>query len=61
METDSLPDILKRRVHEIEALCRKHHVTYLAVFGSATTDHFRTDSDLDFLVTLSRPLIPARQ
>lgn len=43
-------------MNDIDALCRRHHVTYLAVFGSAATDHFRADSDLDFLVTFEGAL-----
>ncbi|WP_328185540.1 nucleotidyltransferase family protein [Marinobacter sp. OP 3.4] len=51
MVIDSIPDILKHKANDIDALCKKHRVTYLAVFGSATTGRFRADSDLDFLVT----------
>lgn len=37
------------------ALCRKHHVARLDVFGSATTDDFDPQhSDVDFLVEFSR-------
>lgn len=35
---------------EFTALCRKHHVKELAVFGSALRDDFGPDSDVDFLV-----------
>lgn len=35
---------------EFAALCRKHHVKELAVFGSALRDDFGPDSDVDFLV-----------
>jgi predicted nucleotidyltransferase len=35
---------------EFSALCRKHHVKELAVFGSALGEQFRPDSDVDFLV-----------
>lgn len=34
----------------IAALCRKHKVKSLAVFGSILTDRFNNDSDVDFLV-----------
>ncbi len=30
--------------------CRRHHIRKLSLFGSAITDRFRPDSDLDFLV-----------
>jgi predicted nucleotidyltransferase len=52
----SIPDILKQRESDIHALCRKYHVGYLAVFGSATTGRFREDSDLDFLVSFEEGL-----
>ena len=48
-------DTIRSRLPEIEALCRRHHVTYLAVFGSAVTDAFDPQSsDLDFLVEYDR-------
>lgn len=34
----------------IEAICRKHDVEELSVFGSVLRDDFRADSDVDFLV-----------
>jgi predicted nucleotidyltransferase len=44
----------------IIALCRKHHVARLDVFGSATTEDFDPapppeGSDVDFLVDFSKP------
>lgn len=35
---------------EFAAVCRKHNVRELAVFGSALRGDFRPDSDVDFLV-----------
>lgn len=35
----------------IENLCREYKVAELAVFGSAVRDDFRSDSDIDLLVT----------
>lgn len=35
---------------EIQALCRKHGVRELYLFGSALGPEFRNDSDVDFLV-----------
>ena len=40
---------------ELEAFCRRHHIRKLSLFGSALTDHFHPDSDLDFLVEFDRP------
>jgi uncharacterized protein len=34
----------------IAAICRRHHVRELYVFGSALRPDFRNDSDVDFLV-----------
>jgi uncharacterized protein len=35
---------------EIAAFCRRHHIRWLALFGSVLTDRFRPDSDVDVLV-----------
>lgn len=35
---------------DIEDLCKQLGVAHLDVFGSATTDHFAPDSDVDVLV-----------
>ena len=41
---------------EIEALCRRHHVRRLELFGSGAGVSFDPDrSDLDFLVTFGEP------
>ena len=44
------PSILDQRKAEIAAICRRHKVAELAVFGSAARGDFRNDSDIDFLV-----------
>jgi hypothetical protein len=45
-----LPLIAAKKA-EIDALCRKHHVRRLDVFGSAARDDFDpAKSDIDFLV-----------
>lgn len=33
--------------------CRRWKITELSVFGSILTDHFRSDSDIDLLVTFA--------
>lgn len=43
-------DLLREKRAELEALCRKHFVTELAVFGSALREDFTASSDLDFVV-----------
>jgi uncharacterized protein len=46
-----LIDLIQRRRAELDALCRKHHVKSLEVFGSAIDGTFDSaHSDLDFLV-----------
>lgn len=35
---------------KIAAFCRKHHISRLALFGSALRQDFRPDSDVDVLV-----------
>lgn len=49
-----LPLIAAKKT-EIEALCRKHHVRRLDVFGSAARGDFDpAKSDIDFLVEFDR-------
>ena len=38
-------------VKDLERICRNYHVVSLSLFGSALTDKFGPESDLDFLVT----------
>lgn len=45
--------IIEQKKDDIEALCRKHRVRALWLFGSATTDNWDPQkSDIDFLVDL---------
>ncbi len=37
---------------ELRRLCRRHHIAWLALFGSVLRDDFRPDSDVDVLVEL---------
>lgn len=37
----------------IAFLCRKHHIINLKLFGSALTDAFNEDSDIDLLATFA--------
>jgi predicted nucleotidyltransferase len=39
---------------EIERFCQKWQVTELALFGSALRDDFRTNSDVDLLVSFAK-------
>jgi predicted nucleotidyltransferase len=40
----------------VSSLCRKHHVQTLSVFGSTARGEARPDSDIDLLVTFSKPI-----
>ena len=42
--------VLDEKREELLALCRRHRVKSLDVFGSVDTDRFGESSDLDFLV-----------
>jgi predicted nucleotidyltransferase len=45
---------IETRMHELEALCERHQVERLALFGSALRDDFDPEkSDLDFSVVFS--------
>src|SRR5437868_3769705 len=54
-------DVLQRlgaQYEELAAVCRKHHLTGLAFFGSVLTDAFGSDSDVDILIDYDRNHIP---
>ena len=40
-------------IESIKGLCRKYHFSKLWLFGSALTNEFRPDSDVDFLYELN--------
>ena len=42
----------------VSALCRRHHITRLALFGSALRDDFGPDSDVDVLVEFAPGHVP---
>jgi predicted nucleotidyltransferase len=43
---------------EIATFCRKHHIAKLSVFGSALSEDFGPDSDVDFLVEFEAGHVP---
>jgi len=45
--------IIDKNIDEIRALCNKHKVAKLFVFGSILTDNFNKSSDIDLLVDFS--------
>lgn len=42
----------------IRLFCLKNHIEKLALFGSVLTEHFRKNSDVDFLVEFDSKHIP---
>lgn len=45
--------VIEKYKEEIIALCRKHKVVRLFVFGSILTENFKKSSDIDLLVDFS--------
>ena len=43
---------------QIADFCRKHHIKWLALFGSVLREDFRPDSDVDVLVEFEEEHIP---
>ena len=50
--------LIRRNMAQIVALCEKHKVVQLFVFGSILTDKFNKDSDVDFTVIVDRNSLP---
>lgn len=45
--------LIDKNIEKIRALCNKHKVERLYVFGSILTDNFKESSDIDLLVDFS--------
>jgi len=45
-----LVQILKNKKTDVVNLCRLLHIKRMYAFGSAVSDQFRTDSDIDLLI-----------
>jgi uncharacterized protein len=48
-----LAERIPARQEQIEAFCRKHEISEMALFGSVLRDDFRPESDIDVLVSFS--------
>ena len=46
--------VVDLKKEQIQELCKRFNVKELYLFGSATTDDFTEDSDLDFIVKFDR-------
>lgn len=44
-------NVIDKNIERLKKLCSKHRVAKLYVFGSAISDHFSKDSDIDFMVS----------
>ena len=49
--------LIERNMAEIIALCEKHKVLELYVFGSVLTPHFNKNSDVDFTVVFDKSAV----
>lgn len=49
---------IKFRKDKIENFCKRHHIAYLAFFGSILTSNFTEKSDVDILVKFEKKHIP---
>jgi predicted nucleotidyltransferase len=45
-------NVLNQHIEQIKRLCESNKVNTLFAFGSVTTDTFRPDSDIDFVVEI---------
>ena len=52
----SKPSINQKKIGDF---CKKHHITYLALFGSILTPKFSSKSDVDILVKFEKKHIPS--
>ena len=46
--------LIQKNIAQIVALCEKHRVMQLYVFGSVLTDRFNDNSDVDFIVKFDK-------
>ncbi len=49
---------LKIQKDKIARFCKRHHIAYLALFGSVLTPDFTEKSDVDILVKFEKKHIP---
>lgn len=47
-----LASVITNNLPQIKDICQKHHVKELYVFGSASRNELKEDSDVDFLYTM---------
>lgn len=47
-------ELIDNNINKIKALCEKHKVNKLFVFGSVLTNRFNENSDIDFVVDFNK-------
>ena len=47
-----LAPVITNNLHKIKNICQEHYVKELYVFGSASRNEMKEDSDVDFLYTM---------
>lgn len=50
---------IQKYISSIKELCKLHDVEKLYLFGSALSENFSKDSDVDFLISLKKNLSPS--
>lgn len=60
-ELQQLPSIIRDNLPRLYAICRKHYVKRLWVFGSVVRDDFRPDSDIDILYEFDLEQMPDKE
>jgi len=51
-------DLIEQNIEKLQEICRKNSVVDLYIFGSALTNEFSDQSDLDFAYVLKDDLSP---
>lgn len=49
-----MKNLIEKNIQKITALCKKHKVSQLFVFGSILTGRFNDGSDVDLIVTFNK-------
>lgn len=49
---------IRLQKEKIDDFCQRHHIVYLALFGSVLTPKFTKESDVDILVRFEKKHIP---
>lgn len=53
-----IPSPVHLQKNKIDSFCQRHHIVYLALFGSILTPRFTKESDIDVLVKFEKKHVP---